>query len=504
MDFLEQTIEHLASDEQIDFKTFLQKQKENRKDLKLFELLASHKSYTPYELVQKLDTTNLNAYHSLRKRLMKQLYEFMVLRQLKFDATRESSVMGYLSMSQFMLQKNAYSVAAYFLKRAENTALQNHQYDLLDNIYNVQISNAEKLQTDLADVIAKWKQNTNRYQSQQRLSIAYSLIKQQLATARKQGTMLNIEEIVTSVFRDFQITTEEANTPEFMYKLVSMARSAVISNKDYHRFEPFIVRLFLRLKKANLFTRSNAEFELGFLYMMSHVYYRNKKFEQADEQLQAMEKVYSIRTFRNMELFSKYISMKSAIASFSGRNEESIQLLKTTLADKTIRIPSLERLNMELNLAVYYFQGEDYKRANRTIIDIGHTDHWLEEKMGMEWRFKKNMIEVIVQIELLHEDIALSKIATIEKHFASFFKQPAYSRAKLFLSFIKRIVNDPSIIASKEFAEHVKAAQMALPEEKEDLQAITFFAWLKARMKKRNYYETLLEVMRTNDFGSKN
>ncbi len=501
MDFLEQTIEHLSAEEQSEFKIYLQKQRENRKDLKLFELLAAKKEYTPREFVVKLETTNMNAYHSLRKRLMKQLFEFMVLKQLQADATRASSVMGFISMSQFMLQKNATVVARYFLKKAESTAFQNHQYDLLDNIYNLQIAYADKLQTNLDNAIERWQQNTERYQAQQRLSIAYSLIKQQLAEARKQGTVLDVEEIVTSVFRDFQITTEDANTPEFMYKIVSMARSAVISAKDYSRFEPFIVRIYSRLKKASVFTRNDAEFQLGFLYMMAHVYYRNKKFDQAEEQINAMEKVLTPKAFRNSDLFSKFISLKAAIACFSSRNEDSVQLLKTTLADKSLRIAAAERLNMELNLAVYYFQGEEYKKANKTIIEIGHTDHWLEDKMGLEWRFKKNMIEVIVQIELEHEDIALSKIASIEKHFAQFFKQPAYARAKFFLSFIKKMVNDPQIITTTAFAEQVKSAQLALPEEQEDLQAITFFAWLKSKMMKRNYYLTLLEVIRTGDFG---
>ncbi len=503
MDLLEQTIEHLSAEEQSDFKTFLQKQKENRKDLKLFELLASKKDYTPKALVTKLHTTNLNAYHSLRKRLMKELFEFMVLKQLQADATRASSVMGFISMSQFMLKKNAPEVAAYFLKKAETHALLNQQFDLLDSIYHLYISHADKLDTNLNELIEKWQINTEKYKSQQRLSIAYSLIKQQLAEARKRGTVLDVEAIINSVFHDFQITPEDANAPEFMYKLVSMARSAVISAKDYYRFEPFIVRIYTRLSKAGVFTRSTIDFQLGFLYMMAHVYYRNKKFALAEEQLESMPKATSARTFYNSEFFGKYISLKAAIATFSNRNEEAIALLKDTLTDKSLRIATTEKLNMQLNLAVYFFQNEEYKKANKTLLEISHSERWLEEKMGMEWRFKKNMIEVITQVELQHEEIALSKISFIEKHYSVFLKQPTYNRAKFFLSFIKKLINQPQIIRTKEFAEQVKAAQLALPEEKEDLQAITFFAWLKAKMQNKNYYQTLLEVMRTTDYGTK-
>ncbi|MFN0033390.1 MAG: hypothetical protein ACKVOR_14605 [Flavobacteriales bacterium] len=502
MDFLERTIEYLSAEEQGEFRLFLIGQRESRKDLKLFDILATGHDHKPAEMVKALGTTNLNAYHTLRKRLMKGLYEFMVLRQLQADATRASSVTGFVSMSQFMLQKNVADVAAYFIKKAETTATQNKQYDLLDTIYHLQIAYADKLQTNLDEAIGKWQQNTVRYQTQQRLSIAYSLIKQQLAEARKQGTMLDVEEVTATVFRDFKLTTEDANTPEFMYKIASMARSAVVSAKDYHRFEPFVVRIYSRLKKAGLFTRNDAEFEMGFIYMLAHVYYRNKKFDAALEQIAELEKVILQKDHRLSELYSKYIALKAAITCFNGDNEASIVILNNALNDKTLRISSTERLNMELNLAVYYFQSSEYKKANKTLLDIAHTDRWLEEKMGKEWRFKKNMIEVIVQIELGHEDIALSKITSIEKHFAQFFKQPAYARAKFFLTFIKKIINDPQIVTTKAFAEQVKAARLALPGEREDLQAITFFAWLKSKMLKRNYYQTLVEVIRTGDFGA--
>lgn len=79
----------------------------------LFDIIARNKEYEPRVLVDKLQTTNLNAYHSLRKRLMKELYEFVVFKQLQSDATGASSVMGFISMTRFMLQKNLPEVARY-------------------------------------------------------------------------------------------------------------------------------------------------------------------------------------------------------------------------------------------------------------------------------------------------------------------------------------------------------------------------------------------------------
>lgn len=502
MDFLEQSIQQLSTEEQSEFRSFLQKRKRVRKDLALFDILIRRREYSPHELVKKLQTTNLNAYHSLRKRLMKELYEFVVFKQLQSDASGASAVMGFISMTRFMLQKNLPDVARYFIRKAEVTATQLRQYDLLENTYNLMIEHGDLLQCPVDETIAKWQINSQKYQARQRLNIAYTMIRFQLANARKSGRTLDMEELIQRVFRDFEITVDDANTPEFMYKISSMARSGVISAKDYHRFEPFIMRIYSRLKKSGAFTRYDFEYDIGFQYMIAHALYRNKKFEEAEKWLDELESSKHSKSLRTSELYPKTIALRASIATYSGRNELAISIIRNALKNSRLRISLAERLNMTLNLSVYYFQAEDYKRANKTLLDIGHSDHWLEDKMGLEWRFKKNMIEVIIQIELMHEDIALSKILSIEKYYAQFFQQTAYSRARIFLAFIKQLVSHPEIITSQSFANEVRDAQMAWPEEKEDLQAITFFAWLKARMKKRNYYETLVEVMRSRDFGS--
>jgi hypothetical protein len=175
---------------------------------------------------------------------------------------------------------------------------------------------------------------------------------------------------------------------------------------------------------------------------------------------------------------------------------DAIATTKDAWSDKQLRLPTNEKLNMQLNLAVYYFQSAEYKKANKTMMEIGHSDKWLEEKMGKEWRFKKNMIELIIQYELGNDDIALARIRTIEKQFSAFLTHPAYQRARLFLSFIKRMALHPDEVASPKFAKDVEEAQMGWPGHKEDIQAITFFCWLKSKMVKRDYYEVLLETVR--------
>jgi hypothetical protein len=498
MDFLEQTIHHLNEEERADFRYYLQRQKSGRKDLQLFELLCKTTDWKPRDLVAKLySPINMNAYHSLRKRLMHQLLGHIVHRRLRDDVTEQSNVLGMISMSQFMLEKNANEAAQYFIQRAEQLAEKNARYDLLDHIYNVQIAHADKWDFTLDEVVEKWQANTDKYKAHQKLNIAYALIRNQLAEARKAGTTLDPEEIIQSVFHDFDISVNEANNPAFMHRLVAMMRSAIVSTKDYHRLEPFLVRVYKRMKKVNAFQKGDQEYELGFLYMMAHVYYRNRKFDEASQWLETMSELVPLRSFKQSIYYPKWIALKAAVASYSGNNRDAITTMKDVWGDKQLRLPTSEKLNMQLNLAVYYFQSAEYKKANKTMMEIGHSDKWLEEKMGKEWRFKKNMIELIIQYELGNDDIALSRIRTIEKQFSEFFSHPAYQRARLFLRFIKRLALHPDAVASEKFTRDVEEAQMGWPGHKEDIQAITFFCWLKSKMVKRDYYEVLLETVRT-------
>jgi hypothetical protein len=54
------------------------------------------------------------------------------------------------------------------------------------------------------------------------------------------------------------------------------------------------------------------------------------------------------------------------------------------------------------------------------------------------------------------------------------------------------MIHDPHIVTTPYFHTQVKFAQLAWPGAKEDIQAITFFCWLKSKMENKPYYDVLL------------
>ena len=82
MDSLQEVIHSLDVKQQGEFVYFIQRNKyrKGRKDLQLFNLLRQEKNWSAKGIVEHLKTPNLNAYHTIRKRLFNHLADFIILK----------------------------------------------------------------------------------------------------------------------------------------------------------------------------------------------------------------------------------------------------------------------------------------------------------------------------------------------------------------------------------------------------------------------------------------
>tara|TARA_B110000037_G_scaffold33143_2_gene40016 strand:- start:135 stop:521 length:387 start_codon:yes stop_codon:yes gene_type:complete len=126
---------------------------------------------------------------------------------------------------------------------------------------------------------------------------------------------------------------------------------------------------------------------------------------------------------------------------------------------------------------------------------MGRTDNSFEKNMGVEWRIKKNMIDVIYQYELGRTEIALDRILSIERIHKNLLRTNQYSRISVFLGLVKRIIKNPLIEDEEEFFNRVESPFVWIEMEQEDLQAVSYYAWLKSKLTKQKFYDVLRELM---------
>jgi hypothetical protein len=499
MDLLEKTIQLMEPSRKRAFRQSLMMSAHERKDVDLFDLICSTKSLSIRgKAHKKLKQPNANAYHSLRKRLFKKLIKFLSLHHPPGEDRDEAVVEMYQGMAQFAIERKDNSLAAKYYTLALRIAQKSKLVFALDQLYRELIEHAEILDMDITALFNAWQENTRERLFREKLLMSRTIVLSRLIDAKKHGNILDFDDVVKSVFKEVHLDKAVMIDAYYQFELVSLIRSVAASSRAYLRFEKFALEVYERLRLIGNLEDQSPGYRAGWYYIIAHAQYRNRKFSSADGWLEKLASTFKESKSSTKAVYGvRYMLLRSAVLSYTGRNTEAIDWVKKSLADKTLLISPKEMTIMQLNLAVWHFQSKNYKKANQTILKMQHSDGWIEKHLGKEWLFKKNLIELIIQVEMGNDEITLSRIKTIEKRFAPLLHHEFYQRAGIFMGLIRYILLNPEKTRTNQFAARVEAAQLGWPEEEEDLQAMTFFCWLKARMTGRDYYELVLETLQS-------
>ncbi len=503
MDKIKALIVQLSEEECKEFKAFIHRKKTlvKRKDLLLFNLMRETSLSKPDKYCKAIygEKGTINNYHGLRKRLFKHLISFIVLRRMDDDNTGASLLMGQVSLVRYLLDQGQDEMAWYYLMKSENLAIQTQQYDLLNGIYRLQIENAE---SEYAAPLKRIIQNKKKYKKladiEEAAGLALSIIKQRLNEVKYDAKWLDFDQIITETLSEFELTEIAFNNPRHFFQILSILRSAILAKKEFYAFEPFVMSNYKNLVAANLFTKENHFYRLSILYILCHVLYRNRKFNEAMNYLKAFKQdLHAFNAIYFRRFYIRFVSLLAATNSYLGHAAEAIKLIENALVTtKNLKEP--ERLGLLLNLGLYYFQLGDIKQANQTEVRMGHTDKWYEKKMGREWVMKKELMALIIQYELGNDEIVINRIMAIKRKFGDMFANPLYQRVQLYLDLIYKIQIEPSMLTSQTFEGEIMTQLVQHPPEEEDLQAMTFYSWLKAKFHRKDFYETLLETVKSD------
>lgn len=490
----------LNPDEKKEFRAFInrQRQRKNRKDLELFEILNEPTSFPAKEIVHRLyGNDNLNAYHSIRKRLLKHLIDYIVIKRVGDDTTSASSVMGLLSLSNFLFENGNDRVGWIYLKKSESLAIANEQFGLLNNIYNTEIEySGSEYAPNLENIIEKWRGNKRLSEEDERANIAMAVMKLKLNAYNTESKEIKIHHEVTKVMYEYDLYNAAMERPKILYNLLSIVRSAILAKKEYYKFEPLVINSYNQLNDSVGFQKKDHYYKLSILYMIAHILYRNKKFVEALKYLAIMKpELGKYKKSYHKLFFPKYILLYAATNNLMGNVKESVRVVEEALAIEKSKLGTEQVLQMKVNLGVYYFELEKYKEANKMILSIEQSDKWCEKKMGKEWVLRKNLGEIIVLYERGNADIAFDRIKSFESHHKNLLKLPMYDRVNTFISFIKISIDKPFEVASKEFYNKVDTTIEHRPVDKEDVLASAFYCWLKAKMLKKPFYHVLVETL---------
>ncbi|MGI4867153.1 MAG: hypothetical protein ACRYFZ_24765 [Janthinobacterium lividum] len=513
MDDLRLTLQTLPPDDRRDLERFIQWQRRKatgRQDLRLLELLLSPKEYKTEALITKLypDEPNPVAYYALRKRLLRYLTDFLLLRQRQHDATAATSVRGQLTLAQYLFGAGVPRLAWSVLRKAEKLAQDNEQYEPLNAVYNLQIQYAHLPHAEPLDSILERRlRNKKAADEEERAAIADSLLRQRLRQARLRGRgAVAVDEVLRNLLVEYDLQEAFARSPSLLTRLMSITRNAVLVRGDFATFAPYIERCYKLMERRHGFAPAHQGHQLRLLYMLAHALYRSRRFQESVAYLEQALVVLATGPGRHAELRPRFTFLLAANYAFLHRNRDSISILEEMLKAPQPLLPA-EQLTAYLQLSFHYFTEGNYHKSNQSLISLDRTDHWVEQNLGLEWLLNRNLGEMLIQIELGNSEQALARLRAVERRLHEQFPaveatattpaEPSggpYHSVLRYLGFVHEIINNPAVATQPDFGARVALIPAFLAGEREDLQVLSFYAWLRARVVNRPYYEVLLRL----------
>lgn len=498
MKVLENTIISLDPEEYKQLYSFIKHKpsKRKRKDLLLLELIHKNGESSDERLEQILELkAKSNAYHALRKRLLKLIMHFIYLKRVDMDSTASAEVMHLMSFADFQFERNNTEQAQRTLAKAELLAKENDLFSLLTHIFEKQLEH-QTFNTQELELFAEKKDSfTSLKDEQDRASLAFIYLKCQIEESRKNKRLVPFQLLLDHTLRKYNLENAVIQRPKMLYQVIESVRSNLLSKKEFYEFEKYLSSITVEYFSIINFNKKDHIYFLKITYITAHTMYRNRKFKEGllfskklNDGIERYEKQY-YRTF-----FAKHKLLHAALLFYTNNPNEAITLLKDCKENHWELFSLKEQNYLTLNLSFYYYANQNLEEALAISQELHHTDSWYEKKISGEWALKRSIMEALIQIDFGNEEIGLTKINSIIQRHKSLFKVDVYKRVGYFLKFIRRILMDPDFINSTEFDQLIQNNLMTLPEEKEDLQAMSFYVWLKARKTKTSYYQALLQT----------
>jgi hypothetical protein len=486
----------LSYEERHRFINFLE-QKNKRSDTKniqLFKLLVKDEFNSKDICIKLYKTPNKVAYHALRKRLYQSIIDFIANMNLDEEKAIDMQIIKFILASRTFLLHKHYKVAYKILDKAEVLAEENFLFPLLNEIYHTKIQYAYANPTINVDsLIDKFKINQKNYELEERLNIAYAKIRQAITNMSFNVELQNFENLVSNTLKEYDIDINESMSFKSLYQLTKIVSISAFATNDYLKIEPFLIDTY-----TVLMTHKNKDkqlyYHLQVVYLIAYTLFRNKKFNDSLKFLDVLHNLMVIKKLKFYNKFKlKYNLLLALNYNFLNQQNKALETLEPFLNSKHSDIESL--LDIYLSLVMIYFQKGDLVKARKIYSKFNHTDKWYISKIGKEWVIKKNIIEILLHIELNNFDLVESRLLSFKRNYNKFLVELNQKRAITYLKLVHDYFNAPENVTSEAFKNKVENSFEWVGGQQEDIFVMSFYAWLKSKMEKAPLFKTTLELV---------
>ncbi|MCH3885135.1 hypothetical protein [Tenacibaculum aquimarinum] len=493
---LKEVLSTFNEDKQQELLSYLDK-KNKRKDAKniqLVKLLLSDR-LSSTEISDKLyGKQNKAALHALRKRLFQSLIDFTANLSIKEENSIDMKLIKYILSARNFLLKGQIKVGYQILDKTIIIANEYQLFTILNEVYHTKIQFAHlNKELNLEEVISHFKQNQKQLLLEENLNIAYAQIRKHLVEYQQNKSKIDIKQLIKRILVNHNIIISDSLSFKSLYQIIQITSISSAQKFDYHNIEEFIIETY-QIIKNHTSKDKQINYHLEVLYLISNVFFRNKKFNDSQKYLKLM---FFYMNENNKKYFKdykpKYDLLLALNLNYTKNQEKAIALLEPYVDKKNVDLAA--QLDFYLSLIVFYYQHKSLEKARKLLSKFHHTDKWYIEKSGIVWTIKKNLIEILLQIDLGNIDLVDSRLKSFKRNYFSNLTEINQERVITYLKLVEVYYKNPDVANSKDFHNKVETSFNWIDTKKEDIFMMSFFAWLKAKMTKQDVYLVTLNLI---------
>ncbi|WP_234859512.1 hypothetical protein [Aquimarina aquimarini] len=484
------SIIHTLSDEEKRSFVSLLRQKNKRNDTKniqLFKLLDTTTALKDPD-IKIYGKRAKGAYHALCKRLHDTLIDFIASKSFEGDTSEEIEIIKLLMVSRIFFEQKQYKIGFKTIAKAEQKAVTYALFSILNEIYYTQIQYAHlNSMRSLDELLINFKNNKAALQQEENLNLFYATIQHELLL-QKQDIVL----IIKNTLDRFGISISRGLTFRSLFKILEITNKTAHITREYYSILPFVEEIYMQIDAKETLRDKHMFYHIQILYYVANSYFRNRNFVVSQHYLHIMRSHMENHKHKYHKRFlPQYTLLQSLNLNYTGQAKEAIAMLETFEHDKH-KDQMAYLLDLKLSLIVYYFQQARFKEALGTLNDFYHSDQWYTDKADITWVIKKNLIEILLYIELDHIDLVESRVNSFRKKHGTYLKKNNEIRALEFLKLTLAYYRKPEIATTVDFKDKIQKSLTISTHGQEDLFDMSFYAWLKSRIEGTNLYETTL------------
>lgn len=493
---LKEVLNTFTTEQQQGFLYYLDK-KNKRKDAKNIQLtiLLISDNLSSTEISEALyGKQNKIALHALRKRLFQSLIDFTANVSMKEENSIDIQLIKYILSARSFLQKKQVKIGYQILDKILIIADEHQLFTIINEVYHTKIQYAHlNHNLNIDEVIILFKENQQQLLIEENLNISYAIIRKSLVDYHHNKSKLDIKALIKNTLNEQNITISDTLSFKSLYQIIQIMSISSAQKSDYHNVEQFIIETYQIIKNHKSKDRQ-LYFHIQILHIIANVLFRNKKFHESQQYLELMHSCMKEKRGKYFNYFeSKYHLLLALNLNYSRNQEEALEILEPYVTKE--KMDTVSQLNILLSLIVFYFHNKSLEKANKLCSKFYHTDKWYIEKAGIVWTIKRNLMEILLQIDLGNIDLVDSRLNSFKRNYFKHLKAINQERVITYLKLVEIYYKNPSIVTSKEFSETVENSFSWIDLDKEDIFMMSFFAWLKAKMTKQDIYLVTLDLI---------